>query len=246
MPPHSSHLLQPLDVGCFAPLKRAYNNEIESLIRCRVNHITKEDFLPAFKAAFTRALSKENIRGGFRGAGLSPFDPDVVISKLDIRLRTPSLPPPEASHWQPQTPRNLTEVESQTKHIVQRIQRHQDSSPTSIFEGLASLEKGVKMITYGASIMEVELARLRTANALLSKRRSRKRKVLRGINTMSIADGLKRSRERPVAGSRASDGGSGQKQRRCGRCREPGHRIETCKMAPIHAPSDEDHIVVTT
>jgi hypothetical protein len=24
MPPHSSHLLQPLDVGCFAPLKKAY------------------------------------------------------------------------------------------------------------------------------------------------------------------------------------------------------------------------------
>jgi hypothetical protein len=24
MPPHLSHLLQPLDVGCFAPLKRAY------------------------------------------------------------------------------------------------------------------------------------------------------------------------------------------------------------------------------
>lgn len=28
MPPHSSHLLQPLDVGCFSPLKRAYGNEI--------------------------------------------------------------------------------------------------------------------------------------------------------------------------------------------------------------------------
>jgi hypothetical protein len=24
MPPHSLHLLQPLDVGCFAPLKKAY------------------------------------------------------------------------------------------------------------------------------------------------------------------------------------------------------------------------------
>ena len=27
MPPHSSHLLQPLDVGCFAPLKHAYVTE---------------------------------------------------------------------------------------------------------------------------------------------------------------------------------------------------------------------------
>jgi hypothetical protein len=29
MPPHSSHLLQPLDVGCFAPLKLAYGRQAE-------------------------------------------------------------------------------------------------------------------------------------------------------------------------------------------------------------------------
>lgn len=30
MPPHSSHLLQPLDVGCFTVLKRAYGELVES------------------------------------------------------------------------------------------------------------------------------------------------------------------------------------------------------------------------
>src|SRR6478752_4268599 len=39
MPPHSSHLLQPLDVGCFGPLKTAYGREIEHLIRCFITHI---------------------------------------------------------------------------------------------------------------------------------------------------------------------------------------------------------------
>jgi hypothetical protein len=98
MPPHSSHLLQPLDVGCFGPLKRAYSTEIENFARCRINHITKEDFLPAFKAAFTKAINEENIQGGFRGAGLVPFDPENVISKLDVRLRTPS-PLPLETHY---------------------------------------------------------------------------------------------------------------------------------------------------
>jgi hypothetical protein len=37
MPPHLSHLLQPLDVGCFSPLKRAYSREIEALIRHYIN-----------------------------------------------------------------------------------------------------------------------------------------------------------------------------------------------------------------
>ena len=52
MPPHSSHLLQPLDVGCFAPLKEAYLREVVELTRYYINHITKLEFLPAFKAAF--------------------------------------------------------------------------------------------------------------------------------------------------------------------------------------------------
>src|SRR4030081_427431 len=37
MPPHSSHLLQPLDVGCFAPLKRAYGRLIEYKARIGLN-----------------------------------------------------------------------------------------------------------------------------------------------------------------------------------------------------------------
>jgi hypothetical protein len=52
IPPHSSHLLQPLDVGCFSPLKRAYSREIESLICDYINYVTKLEFLPAVKAAY--------------------------------------------------------------------------------------------------------------------------------------------------------------------------------------------------
>jgi hypothetical protein len=48
MPPHSSHLLQPLDVGRFSPLKRAYSREIGALISHHINHITKLEFLAAF------------------------------------------------------------------------------------------------------------------------------------------------------------------------------------------------------
>ncbi|KAF1924747.1 DDE-domain-containing protein, partial [Didymella exigua CBS 183.55] len=33
MPLHSSHLLQPLDIGCFAPLKKAYRRQAEDLMR---------------------------------------------------------------------------------------------------------------------------------------------------------------------------------------------------------------------
>ena len=90
MPPHSSHILQPLDVGCFGPLKQAYGRQIEKKMRAGTSHITKDDFFPAFFAAFQDAMTEKNVQGGFRGAGLVPLDPESVISRLDVKPRTPT------------------------------------------------------------------------------------------------------------------------------------------------------------
>jgi hypothetical protein len=92
MPPHSSHLIQPLNVGCFSLLKRAYSYEVESLIRHHINYITKLEFLLAFKIAFTRAFTTVNICSAFRGAGIVPLELDIVLLKLDVQLRTPTPP----------------------------------------------------------------------------------------------------------------------------------------------------------
>jgi hypothetical protein len=95
MPSYSSYLLQPLNVGCFLPLKQAYSDEINSLSQYSTKKIKKEAFLPAFKAAFEKSITKENICAGFRGAGLVPHNLEAVISKLNVVLRTLTLPKPE-------------------------------------------------------------------------------------------------------------------------------------------------------
>jgi hypothetical protein len=79
MPPYSSHLLQPLDVGCFSPLKQAYSDKISSLAQYSTKQIKKEAFLLAFKAAFKKAIIKKNIYAGFRGARLVPYNIEAVI-----------------------------------------------------------------------------------------------------------------------------------------------------------------------
>ena len=99
MPPHSSHLLQLLNVGCFASIKKAYSCQAEQLMRNKITCITKLEFLPCFKAAFSTSITESNIQGGFRGAGLVPFNPEAVISKLEVRLRTPPLPTVDESTW---------------------------------------------------------------------------------------------------------------------------------------------------
>ncbi|KAL6150042.1 hypothetical protein ACJBU6_11557 [Exserohilum turcicum] len=112
MPPHSSHLLQPLDVACFSPLKRKYGDVISGLARNRTNYISKETFLAAFKTAFEQSITRENIQAGFRGAGLVLHDPQAVLSKLDVVVQTPKQSPQRAAVWEAQTPRNAREVKS--------------------------------------------------------------------------------------------------------------------------------------
>ncbi|KGO75084.1 hypothetical protein PITC_058360 [Penicillium italicum] len=104
MPPHSSHLLQPLDIGCFAVLKRSYGRMVETKIRNGINYIDKLDFLEAYPSARIEAFKSDTIKNSFGAAGLIPFSSDQVISKLDIRLRTPTPPPSRDS----ESSRNFT------------------------------------------------------------------------------------------------------------------------------------------
>ena len=109
---HSSHLLQPLDVGCFSPLKKAYSCQIEYLIRSGINYITKLEFLPAFKAAYEALITRTNIHSGYQATGLVPYSPDKVLSKLGGQLGQPRTPSPDLpSQWESKTPSNRAELE---------------------------------------------------------------------------------------------------------------------------------------
>jgi hypothetical protein len=139
MPPHSSHLLQPLDVGCFGLLKKAYGREIEHLIRCSITHVFKTEFFPAFYAAFQATMTEENIRAAFRGAGLIPINPERIVSKLDIRLQTPTPAEEEvdpSTPWVSKTPKTVLEAQYQSEYLQRRICRHHSSSPKSILAAL--------------------------------------------------------------------------------------------------------------
>lgn len=82
MPSHSSHLLQPLDVGCASPLKWAYGRFVENKMRLGFNHIDKFDFLEAYPYACTDIFKLETIHNDFMATGLIPFNPERVLLQL--------------------------------------------------------------------------------------------------------------------------------------------------------------------
>jgi hypothetical protein len=244
MPPHSSHLLQPLDVGCFSLLKKAYGREIEHLIRCSITHVSKTEFFPAFYAAFQATMTEANIKAGFRGAGLVPLDPESVVSKLDVQLRTPTPIEEEASHpnsWVSKTPKTVLEAEFQSEYLEGRIRRHQSSSPESILDALKSLSKGTKAVMHEMALMRSEMQDLRRANETLSRRRRAKRIRLQKRGAMTLEEGRKAIGQKDVdaqgvAESSRSGGQGGSirvKERRCGTCGKTGHNTRTCQIVVV-------------
>ncbi|EDN97088.1 hypothetical protein SS1G_02016 [Sclerotinia sclerotiorum 1980 UF-70] len=168
---HSSHLTQSLDISYFGPLKRSYNRQIENFIKVYITHIIKTKFFQTFKATYIEAISISNGKAGFRGAGLIPFNPEIVLSKLDIRIRTSSNRSISADPdiWQSQISHNPIEALSQSTLVKSRIARHQGSSPTPIFETVAALAKGTELLAYTNTLLIVEIHNLYKANEVFSK-----------------------------------------------------------------------------
>jgi hypothetical protein len=160
MPPHPSHLLQPLDAGCFGPLKKAYGREIEHLIRRSITHISKTEFSPAFYAAFQATMTEKNIKGAFKGARLIPLDPESVVSKLDVQLRTPTPAEEEVSQaksWTPKTPKTILEAESHSDDIKKRLKRFKSSSLELIIRAMESNTKALKITMHRVTLLQVEV-----------------------------------------------------------------------------------------
>ena len=83
-PPHSTHRLQPLDVGIFAPLASYYSQALDDLVRKSEGHtsISKRDFFSLFWPAFEAAFTKENIASAWSKSGIWPFDPQKVLKSF--------------------------------------------------------------------------------------------------------------------------------------------------------------------
>lgn len=91
LPPHSTHRLQPLDVGIFGPLGSAYSNEIDQLCQSSkgFSRITKSSFWQLFRAAWESALTKKNIQSAFASPGIHPYNPPKVLNILNNRTPSP-------------------------------------------------------------------------------------------------------------------------------------------------------------
>ena len=84
LPPHTTHVCQPLDCSFFKPLKEHWRGECHRF--CQKNPglvISKFNFYGIFREAWLKAISPSNVIAGFKKAGVYPLNRDKILLSTD-------------------------------------------------------------------------------------------------------------------------------------------------------------------
>ncbi|XP_026481945.1 uncharacterized protein LOC113389098 [Ctenocephalides felis] len=80
--PNATHILQPMDVAMFRPLKAAWSHEVRDW---RMEHngesLKRENFAPLLDKSLNTLNTSEILKNGFKSTGLQPFCPDAINYK---------------------------------------------------------------------------------------------------------------------------------------------------------------------
>lgn len=77
-PPHCTHVLQGLDVVCFAKMKNEFRSEIQKFKALHRRSVGKGDFAGVFGRAFLRSFTEDAVKSAFAATGVYPFNPDAI------------------------------------------------------------------------------------------------------------------------------------------------------------------------
>ncbi|KAK0481103.1 DDE superfamily endonuclease-domain-containing protein, partial [Armillaria luteobubalina] len=106
LPPHTTHRLQPLDVGVFGPLQHAWFIRCDKILEETGNTMQLRDVVTKYMKARRAAFKPETILKAWRKAGIRPINPDI-FTEADY---APSYSTSTQMHVPPSFPRKLPSV----------------------------------------------------------------------------------------------------------------------------------------
>ncbi|KAL8405318.1 hypothetical protein RB596_004252 [Gaeumannomyces avenae] len=128
LPPHSTHRMQPLNVGVFTHFKRVHQTVLWEAVQAGEISFSRSDFVFSLKRCLEGAFTRGHILTGFEDSGLWPLDRTKVLNPL--RGNEPSFNDPRAPGALPKQDRLET-----AKYVAEKLRAmRQDlallSSPT--------------------------------------------------------------------------------------------------------------------
>ena len=80
LPPHTTHVCQPLDCSLFKPLKEQWRHECHRFYQRNPGLVIfKFNFCSVFSGAWLNAILPTNVIAGFKKSGVYPFNRDAVL-----------------------------------------------------------------------------------------------------------------------------------------------------------------------
>ena len=173
LPPHSTHLLQPLDVVVFQPYKHYHAEAVDSVTRAGCPDFNKLEFLAAITSIRRQAFKPSTIVSAFRKTGLIPYNPEIVLERLqeyNAEPRTPSPLPPQHLMTTP--------------HTIRSLKRHAEFLETADLSSIGKgLKESVKKFTKGSlaqaevgAVVQEELLKTKAAELAHTNRQNRTRR----------------------------------------------------------------------
>jgi uncharacterized coiled-coil protein SlyX len=80
-PPHTTHRLQPLDVGIFGPLQRAWQKQCLEVLDETGQGVTRQQLVKEYMKARTKSIKNKLILGAWKKTGIRPFNPQIFTDE---------------------------------------------------------------------------------------------------------------------------------------------------------------------
>jgi hypothetical protein len=123
--PHTSHVLQPLDVGVFSVYKHWHSEAVEAATMTGCRKFTKDEFLYSIGEIRAKTFRPRTIKLGFKLTGLWPINSELITEDLtsynpydDIAPRSDT-PSTTSQFTEFSTPKTADKVRRISDHIKQ-------------------------------------------------------------------------------------------------------------------------------
>jgi DDE superfamily endonuclease/Tc5 transposase DNA-binding domain/helix-turn-helix, Psq domain len=196
LPPHCSHILQPLDVGVFGPLKTALSVETDQLTRTSMRRIQKVEWIEMYYKARMRAISSSNIEGAWRGAGIYPLNPQKAYSHLpnlhtrnSLTSTNATTPPTTPNHRSLLLSSPPTDTELRSSNAALNLMLSSQSRvDTPMRKYISRLTRTTETLTAQNTLLLKELQESQSVLAARKARKKGKRVALKGVIVMSTKE----------------------------------------------------------
>jgi DDE superfamily endonuclease len=176
LPAHTSHMLQPLDIAVFSPLKHYFRRTVEKRLRAGALKFPKTEFLETYQVIRPQAITEKNIKSGFRKASLVPFNPTKALERLPT-ASTPTVSPQRKE-------------QTQTPKTQQDVQQALENLGSTAREATAKIGKAAGIFYARTILAEKEAEELIEETKKIQEAASRKRKKVPKKGPQLIGDVL--------------------------------------------------------